>query len=1252
MGPAIRGERMIGREAWGERLKYLVRGLAGLLVAFVAAILIVPALIDWNGYRADITAKAAQILGRPVEIRGDIGVALLPVPKISMTRAHLGNAEGASDADMLSLDAFEVRLAWAPLLIGNLRVESVKLVRPVLNIEIFDTGESNLTLTPRGAEMAKAPKGATEIEGGAPSLPIAGLRVTPKTDGGFDISVENFVIENGTVVYRNAVRGLVERVADLNGRIAFASLKGPMDISMRATVHGLPVSIEASAGQIIQGRTVPFNLDATIAPGALKAQFSGSLNGVDEALRLRGRLTAEGKNLADLARAMGGRDVPVALGRPFGLQTNLTLAGDGAELSELALKLDDMQANGHLSAAFDDTTTIDAALNATRLDLDSLLRPPAPAKPEPRAKAPAPSSVPAAPSSSIDPPPADNRLSLERLSLETLPSNLTANLTIGIDAITWRGAAIRQSKLDLSLANREITVSQLSALLPGNSDVAAFGFVTEKDALPQFDGTVEMTSSDLRAALDWLGLSTKGIAGDRLRSASLNARLSVRPDVASATDLRARFDATQIDGALTVNIAAHPSFGANLTIDRVNLDAYMPSADENPAPAPKPDEHGPAAQEPKPSPAIANGSFAGLSALNGFNANLRARVGSVMFRSLPFNDVRIAATLADGTLDLKSASIGDLVGVTASASGVIDGLAAAEPTARDLVFETKGKSLANLFRMAEIKSPVSAEALGPVAAKVRFDGPLRTLDVASEIQAMGGRSSLSGRIDTREIVPRLDAHIELGYPDAARFVRGFGVDWRPRGLKGGIDLAANLSGTPFKMGLHDLAGSIAGIRVSGTAAARLPLLGRKTLVAMNLKTGDLDLDAFLPAKRTALAPAPSDRDARVRKAAFRDTSVAPVRGIVAPSARGIVAPSARGILVAAAARDGVWSSAPLDLSALSAFDGSFAVQSDSLRLGGVSIVNADLDAELQNGLLEIRHLTGKTFGGNLTVDGGLQAEAVGGRFEARYALADADMGAAERAFGGKEPSHGTATLEGRLRGEGKSAAELVSSLSGDGSLAFKGIDGADGQGSILALIGGIAQSLERLGGLRGRLEPVPINLSGPYRIENGVISFEDLAFSSPIGDGGLKGRADLPRWQLAAQGEIRLAKEFVIGGGPAKPVPFALNGALDAPRLKLDIAALPGGGIQIPLDKLKTKKGATELLKSFIPNRAPKRVAPTVEPLPPPGAKPAQPQVQPEVNAGTKAELKADPKSDTQPDAKTGERVEDILKDILRGVSR
>ena len=1233
-------------------MKYLAKGFAGLLVAVVLALLIVPALVNWNGYRAEIATKAAHVLGRPVEIHGDIGVSLLPTPTVTIERANLGNIEGASDADMLSLDALEVKVAWAPLLIGSLHVDSVKLVRPVFSIEIFEGGETNLELQPR----VESPPPAL---GAAPSLPLPGMRVTPKINGGVDVSIDNVIVEKGAIVYRNARSGIEEHFDDINGRVAFASLKGPVDASIRGIIQGLPVTIDISAGEIIQGRTLPFNLDATIAPGSVKAQFSGSLNGLDDLLRLRGRLTAEGENLRDFLAALGVGAVPDALRRPFGLQTNMTLAGDGAELGDVVFKLDGSQAQGRVTASFADKPTVDAAFTMARLDLDALTkdRPAPPPATKATAKVPA-----AAKNGTLDLPKvasdqADGGAA-RRPMLEKLPAALSANVAVGIDAVLWRGEAIRQAKLDLSLANREITVSQLSAVLPGNSDVAVFGFVTEKDALPQFDGTFEATSSDMRGVLAWLGVPVTNIASDRLRNLSMNARLSVRPDQASASDLKVKFDATQIDGAVTVSLAQRPSFGANLVVDRINLDAYLTGGEAvsgSPAAGGAPSESSKAA--PPPAPVAASGPsdpVGQLLGVGGIDANLRTRVGALTVKGLPMSDVRLDATLADGTVNIKSASIGDLLGIAATVSGEIGGLnpgsgAAAEPRVRDFVVDIKGKSVANLFRALDIKSPVSADALGAVAMTARADGTLRALDLSSELQAMGGHTSLNGRLDTRQIMPRFDAKVSMAYPDAARFVRGFGTDWRPRGAKGPIDATATISGTPFEMGMSALAGSVAGVRIAGTGAARLPLpgSGRKPLVALNLATGDLDIDSFLPQKRVAsLDTAPSDRQASVQKASFRIAAAAPS--------------GPRAMPVAASA--GNWSTDPLDLTALSALDGSFAVKSESLRIGGITVANADLDAELQNGLFEIRHFTGKAVGGDLTVDGGVQAEPVGGRFELRYALNNADVGATDRALGAKDAARGRATFEGQLRGNGRSNADLVASLSGEGTLAFRGIDGADGQGSVFAAVGGIAQSLERLGGLRGRLEPIPINLSGPYRVERGVVAFDELAFTSPMAEGALKGKADLPKWQIAATGEIRLAKEFVIGGAIGKPVPFSLEGALDAPRLKVDIAALPGGGVQIPLDKLTTKKGATEVLKGLLPRPAPKRESPTIEPLPPPGEPAAAPRVAPApvvaapARSAAKPDVKAETKSEAKPEAKSepkkGERVEDILKDILRGTSR
>lgn len=1213
-------------------VKYLIGGLAGLVGFVVAAMLIVPAVVDWNEYRAEIASQASHALGRTVEIRGDVDLALLPAPRLTVKDAHLANIEGAAAEDMISLASLEITAAWAPLLGGTVRVESVKLVRPVFNIEIFEGGQSNLTFQPQGPAEARAP-----AAGSPPRLPVTGLKVTPKVGGGFDFSVDNFVVEKGTLVFRHSARGIEERVDDLNGRIAFASLKGPMDAVATAVVHGVPLSVDLSAGEVIQGRTVQFNLDVAVVPGNFKAQFTGSLNGLDEIPRLRGKFTAEGENLQAFVSAMGAGTLPDTMRRPFGAQANMALASDAVELAELTVKLDGAQAIGRVTADLSAKPSIEAILAISRLDLDAFVRPAKAPSTESTASARAKLAPAFTSSATVVDLPTDTRarpISGRGFSLESLSANLSANFALTIEAITWRAEAIRQAKLDLSLANREITVSQLSALLPGSSDVAMFGFITEKDGLPQFDGTVDATTNDLRGMIDWLGASTKGIAGDRLRKLSLNAKLSARPDIATVSELRAHVDATQIDGALTASFAPRLSLGANLSLDRLNFDAYLPSPTAQPEPATTTPSAGQQAASPaKETAAVASDGanpLTALAMLAGFDANLRLRAGAVTAGGLPLNDVRLEAALVDGTLNVASASIGDMVGITASLSGALADLkpnvqgGLGDPKFKDVVFKASGKSLANLFRLTGIRSPVSAEALGAVAVASRLNGSLRMMNMTSEVQAMGGRASVNGQLNTRDLLPRLEARVGLVHPDFARFARAFSPDYRPRSAKGGIDLEGQVVGNLFELAVNDLVGAVAGVRANGSGAMRLPGLvsGRRPQVAIQLATGDLDLDSFLPQKRTAAL----DMQPSIQPASYR------VPDDDARSAN---------IIRVAANSGAVWSTGPLDLSMLAALDGSLAVKSDSLSYGGITLANANLDAELQNGVLELRHLTGKTFGGDLTIDGGLAAEAQGGRFEARYALVGADVGAADRALDGKSTAGGNASFDGRLTGRGKSAADLVASLAGEGTLAFKGINVSGSQGLAMMGLGGVTQAMERVAGLRGRLTPIPINMSGPYRVANGVVNFDELAFASEVGEGTLKGRADLPKWQMTATGEIRLAKDFVIGDAKtAKPIPFALEGALDAPRLKVDIAALPGGGLRVPLDKLNNREGRKEVLNGLLPRAAPKREAPTVEPLAPPTASaPSQ-----------AAPVPTPPPAQAEP--KKGERVEDILKGILKGIGR
>ncbi|MGF1624898.1 MAG: AsmA family protein, partial [Alphaproteobacteria bacterium] len=66
-------------------MRKLLYGLIGLVILLVAAVFIVPAVIDWNGYKADIAQEVRAATGRDLVIDGDISVRLLPSPHASVS---------------------------------------------------------------------------------------------------------------------------------------------------------------------------------------------------------------------------------------------------------------------------------------------------------------------------------------------------------------------------------------------------------------------------------------------------------------------------------------------------------------------------------------------------------------------------------------------------------------------------------------------------------------------------------------------------------------------------------------------------------------------------------------------------------------------------------------------------------------------------------------------------------------------------------------------------------------------------------------------------------------------------------------------------------------------------------------------------------------------------------------------------------------------------------------------------------------
>src|SRR3546814_9898283 len=100
-------------------LRKILIGLGAVVVVLLGAVLGVPGLIDWNGYKREIEAAAEQATGRDRRLEGDIGLSVLPSPSLSVEKVVFANIPGGSVPEMARLEALRVHVALLPLLTGN-----------------------------------------------------------------------------------------------------------------------------------------------------------------------------------------------------------------------------------------------------------------------------------------------------------------------------------------------------------------------------------------------------------------------------------------------------------------------------------------------------------------------------------------------------------------------------------------------------------------------------------------------------------------------------------------------------------------------------------------------------------------------------------------------------------------------------------------------------------------------------------------------------------------------------------------------------------------------------------------------------------------------------------------------------------------------------------------------------------------------------------------------------------------------------
>ena len=157
------------RRRWGRALLILVLVV---IILPLAAGAILYASFDPNTLKPRIAAAVERATGRTLTLAGPISWQLTPVPMLAADRVALANPPDASRAQMLTVRRVEIRVAWLPLLSGQVRITGLRLIQPDLLLERTAKGVPNWVFAPRAAapppssaaSAKPAPRPASRVE--------------------------------------------------------------------------------------------------------------------------------------------------------------------------------------------------------------------------------------------------------------------------------------------------------------------------------------------------------------------------------------------------------------------------------------------------------------------------------------------------------------------------------------------------------------------------------------------------------------------------------------------------------------------------------------------------------------------------------------------------------------------------------------------------------------------------------------------------------------------------------------------------------------------------------------------------------------------------------------------------------------------------------------------------------------------------------------------------------------------------------
>ncbi|PHS77050.1 MAG: hypothetical protein COB59_09915 [Rhodospirillaceae bacterium] len=262
----------------------IIGALAVLAIAAVVATIGILQSIDFNNFKAEVEAMAAEATGRDVTIEGDLDLVLSLTPSLNMSGVRLGNAEWGVKKPMMVLQNLKAKVDLQSLLSGKLNVDYFVIDGLTLILQTDGKGRANWEFEGQEADVA-ATKSST------------GLDIVPQVQ---DIRLNNIDLTYIDGASKRRFHVLLDKI-----NVQAETYDSPMAIQMQATYNAVILNVNSNLGSLKhligkEGKVFPVDLD--IQAKGLSLNVKGGVEQPSAGMTVNARIQANVSNMSTLSK--------------------------------------------------------------------------------------------------------------------------------------------------------------------------------------------------------------------------------------------------------------------------------------------------------------------------------------------------------------------------------------------------------------------------------------------------------------------------------------------------------------------------------------------------------------------------------------------------------------------------------------------------------------------------------------------------------------------------------------------------------------------------------------------------------------------------------------------------------------------------------------------------------------------------------------------------------------------------------------